>query len=169
MCCLCLQGRKGIAPPLLTSELEVSGQLHAPTALPPGERAPGTHWIGGWVGPKAGIDAVKKRKILDCTQSNPGRPARRYTNSPYSPYRYIPSGAGTRTLSRRQPVLLTLPIIQPTVVPQILTGHCIFSVLTIQTKTKILKKLNSVALVRERTIPTERPPLVGEVSANVCR
>jgi hypothetical protein len=27
---------------------------------------------------------------------------------------------------------------------------------------------NSVALVRERTIPTERPPLVGEVSANVC-
>jgi hypothetical protein len=26
-----------------------------------------------------------------------------------------------------------------------------------------IKKLNSVALVRERTIPTERPPLVGEV------
>jgi hypothetical protein len=25
---------------------------------------------------------------------------------------------------------------------------------------------NSVALVRERNIPTERPPLVGEVSAN---
>jgi len=31
-----------------------------------------------------------------------------------------------------------------------------------------LKKLNSVALVRERTIPTERPPPVGEVSANFC-
>ena len=27
-------------------------------------------------------------------------------------------------------------------------------------------KLNSVALVRERTIPTERPPPVSEVSAN---
>jgi hypothetical protein len=26
----------------------------------------------------------------------------------------------------------------------------------------------SVALVRKRTIPTERPPLVGEVSANIC-
>jgi hypothetical protein len=26
----------------------------------------------------------------------------------------------------------------------------------------------SVALVRRRTIPTERPQLVGEVSANVC-
>ena len=29
-------------------------------------------------------------------------------------------------------------------------------------------KLNSVALVRERTMPTERPPPVGEVSANFC-
>ena len=29
-------------------------------------------------------------------------------------------------------------------------------------------KLNSVALVREQTIPTERPPPVGEVSANFC-
>jgi hypothetical protein len=32
-------------------------------------------------------------------------------------------------------------------------------------KTKI-KKLNSVALVREPTIPNERSPLVGKVSAN---
>jgi hypothetical protein len=31
-----------------------------------------------------------------------------------------------------------------------------------------LKKLNSVAWVPERTIPTERPSLVGEVSANFC-
>jgi hypothetical protein len=29
-------------------------------------------------------------------------------------------------------------------------------------------ELNSVAWIRERTIPTERPPLVGEVSANFC-
>jgi hypothetical protein len=29
-------------------------------------------------------------------------------------------------------------------------------------------KLNSVALVRERTVPTEQPPPVGEVSANFC-
>jgi hypothetical protein len=28
------------------------------------------------------------------------------------------------------------------------------------------KKLNSMVCVRERTIPTERPPLVGEVIAN---
>jgi hypothetical protein len=29
------------------------------------------------------------------------------------------------------------------------------------------KKLNSVTLVRKRTIPTERPRLVGEVSAKI--
>jgi hypothetical protein len=28
------------------------------------------------------------------------------------------------------------------------------------------KKINSVACIRERTILTERPPLVGEISAN---
>jgi hypothetical protein len=28
---------------------------------------------------------------------------------------------------------------------------------------------NSVALVRERTIPTERPPFVGEINANFYR
>jgi hypothetical protein len=33
----------------------VGGQLHAPAALPPGKR-PGTHCIGGWVGPRAGLD-----------------------------------------------------------------------------------------------------------------
>jgi hypothetical protein len=30
------------------------------------------------------------------------------------------------------------------------------------------KKLNSMVWVRERTIPTERPPLAGEVIANFC-
>jgi hypothetical protein len=42
----------------------MSGQLQAQAALPPGERAPGNHWIGGWVGPRAGLDDVKKRKFL---------------------------------------------------------------------------------------------------------
>jgi hypothetical protein len=32
-----------------------------------------------------------------------------------------------------------------------------------------LIETNSVAVVRKRTIPTERPPLVGEVSANLLR
>jgi len=43
-----------------------------------------------------------------------------------------------------------------------------FIYLYIHTYTHTKTKLNSVALVRERTIPTERPPPVGEVSANFC-
>jgi hypothetical protein len=30
----------------------------------PGETAPGTHWIGGWVDPRAGLDDVEKTKFL---------------------------------------------------------------------------------------------------------
>jgi hypothetical protein len=33
----------------------------------------------------------------------------------------------------------------------------------------IIQITNSVALVRKRALPTERPPLVGEVSANFLR
>jgi hypothetical protein len=29
-----------------------------------GERVPSTHWIGGWLCPRAGLDDVEKRKIL---------------------------------------------------------------------------------------------------------
>jgi hypothetical protein len=42
--------------------MKVSGQLHTPAALLP-EKASGTHWIGGWVGPRAVLDTVVKRKI----------------------------------------------------------------------------------------------------------
>jgi hypothetical protein len=56
--------------------MEVNGYLHATAALPPGEKAPGTHWTGGWVGPRGGMDNVDKRKISwPCRKSNPGRPA----------------------------------------------------------------------------------------------
>jgi hypothetical protein len=34
----------------------MSGQRHAPTALYPGGKDPHTHWIGGCVGPRAGLD-----------------------------------------------------------------------------------------------------------------
>jgi len=33
-----------------------------PGRLTPGEGASGTHWLGGWLGPTAGLDAVAKRK-----------------------------------------------------------------------------------------------------------
>jgi hypothetical protein len=44
----------------LTSKLdEVGGQLHVPTALPP-EKIRGTHCIGGWVGPRVGLEGCGK-------------------------------------------------------------------------------------------------------------
>jgi hypothetical protein len=47
----------------LTSVLD-GGEWSAsrPDRFIPKERAPGTHWIGGWVGPRAILDAVVKRK-----------------------------------------------------------------------------------------------------------
>jgi hypothetical protein len=36
------------------------GQLHTPAALTPGERASGTHWIGGWIDPRACLDDMEK-------------------------------------------------------------------------------------------------------------
>jgi hypothetical protein len=66
--------------------MEVSGQLHAPAASPPGKTATGTHWIGGWVGPRTVLDAVLKRKIPSPRrESNPRTPivqpvAQRYTD-----------------------------------------------------------------------------------------
>jgi hypothetical protein len=49
----------------LTSAL-VGGEWSAsrPDLFNPGERATNTHWIGGWVDPRAGLDNVEKRKFL---------------------------------------------------------------------------------------------------------
>jgi hypothetical protein len=49
----------------LTSAL-AGGEWSAsrPGRFTPGERAPGTHWIWGWVGPRAGLDNLEKRKFL---------------------------------------------------------------------------------------------------------
>jgi hypothetical protein len=44
--------------------MELSGQLHAPAALPPRIKPPGTHWLGGWVGPSASLEDVEKRHFL---------------------------------------------------------------------------------------------------------
>jgi hypothetical protein len=49
----------------LTSALVgVEWSASHPGRFTSGERAPSTHWIGGWVGPRAGLDDVEKRKLL---------------------------------------------------------------------------------------------------------
>jgi hypothetical protein len=50
----------GCIDPLVGDEWSAS----RPGRLTPGERAPGTHWIGGWVGSRASLDDVEKRKLL---------------------------------------------------------------------------------------------------------
>jgi hypothetical protein len=54
-----------IALPFLTSALD-GGELSAsrPGRFTFGERASGTNWIGGWVGLRAGPDAVSREKFL---------------------------------------------------------------------------------------------------------
>jgi hypothetical protein len=48
---------RGAAPLILNlgTRWGVGDQRHAPAALSPGKRA-GAHPIGGWVGPRAGLD-----------------------------------------------------------------------------------------------------------------
>jgi hypothetical protein len=52
--------------------MEVSGQLHAPIALLPRDRAPSIHCIGGWVGPKVSLDAKKRNISCPCQELKPG-------------------------------------------------------------------------------------------------
>jgi hypothetical protein len=59
----------------LTSALDGGERSNSrPGRFAPRERAPGTHWIRGWVGPRAVLDAVVKRKIPSAPplwESNP--------------------------------------------------------------------------------------------------
>jgi hypothetical protein len=52
-------------------------------AFTPGERTPGTHCTGGWVGPRAGLDTEPREKILlplpGIEPRSSGRPARSQT------------------------------------------------------------------------------------------
>jgi hypothetical protein len=64
----------------------------------PGERAPCTHWLGGWVDPRAGLEDMKERKFLPPPGLEPrilGRQAR-------SPSLYRLSYPGCECRSRKQ-------------------------------------------------------------------
>jgi hypothetical protein len=63
---------RGIAAPFLTSAL-VGGEWSAsrPGRFTPCEIALGTHWIGGLVGPKVGLDAVANRNFCHTGNRTP--------------------------------------------------------------------------------------------------
>jgi hypothetical protein len=60
--------------------MQMNGQLYTPAALPLGKEPAGIHWIGGWVGPTAGLDTVEKREILPLPGIELRFSARRYTD-----------------------------------------------------------------------------------------
>jgi hypothetical protein len=71
-------GSGDIAPHIVTSALE-GGEWSAsrPGRFTLRERSPVTHWVGGWVSPRAGLAAVVKKKIPSpCRDSNPIQPTR---------------------------------------------------------------------------------------------
>jgi hypothetical protein len=66
-------GSRGIPPPFLTSALD-GGEWSAscPSRSTHRETVPNTHWIGGWVGLRGGLEAVEKKKnSCPCRESKP--------------------------------------------------------------------------------------------------
>jgi hypothetical protein len=81
-----VRGSASIAPPFLISPL-IEGDWSAshPGRFTPGEKASGTHFIGGWVGPRTGLYDVENEKSRPYRDSNSDpsvvQPvASRYTN-----------------------------------------------------------------------------------------
>jgi hypothetical protein len=73
----------GIDPLFLTLALD-GGEwsVSRPRHFTLGERSPGTHWTGDWVGPTEEVWKLwRKEQYCACTESNPVRPARSYPNS----------------------------------------------------------------------------------------
>jgi hypothetical protein len=54
--------------------LGIRRSVSLPWNFTPGEVSPGTHCIGGWVSPRAGLDAVKKKEN-SCSARNRTSPA----------------------------------------------------------------------------------------------
>jgi hypothetical protein len=66
---------------IVTGDSEIGGGVvsFTPRPLYPRGRSPGTHWIGGWLYPRGGLEEVEKRKLwtLSRLELRPlGRPAR---------------------------------------------------------------------------------------------
>lgn len=81
-----MYGSGGITPSSFISSLdEGEWPTSRPDRFTPGERAPGTHWNGGWLGHTFCLDGVVKRKTYHCWESKPGLPGRRYADERHAP------------------------------------------------------------------------------------
>jgi hypothetical protein len=74
---------EGTAPWILNLGTRRWASCFTSWPLYPWEGASTTHWIGGWMGPRAGLDAVAKRKNpYPCQESNPSCPAHNLVTIP---------------------------------------------------------------------------------------
>jgi hypothetical protein len=75
--------------------IEVSVQLHVPAALPPGRESLSTHWIGGWVDPRADLERREwltlpglELRLLDGPTHSQSLYRLRYQGSSYAGFIY---------------------------------------------------------------------------------
>jgi hypothetical protein len=79
-------GSGGIAPPFLTSAIDgAEWSASCPSRFTSMEAVPGTHWIGGWVGPRAVVDIVSREKG---NRTPAGQPEQVAIPTPLSPCFY---------------------------------------------------------------------------------
>jgi hypothetical protein len=72
-------GSEDITPTLFTSALDgYEWSASSPDCFIPGEISPCIQWMGDWVGPRAGLDPMVKRKILYLSGTEP------WTSNEYS-------------------------------------------------------------------------------------
>ena len=57
-----MRAHRGTTLSLASALVRVGGQRHTSTALTPGKK-PGTHCIGGWVGPRARLEMCVKSRL----------------------------------------------------------------------------------------------------------
>jgi hypothetical protein len=72
-------GNEYIDPRIHDLDTSMEWSVSRPDCFIHGERAPATHWIGGWVGPRTGMDDLERRKFLPLPERelrHLGRPAR---------------------------------------------------------------------------------------------
>ena len=98
----------------MTAELEgVGGQQHAPATLYPRERH-GTHFTGGWVGPRAGLDGRKPRPHRNSIPDRPTRSQSLYRLSfPAQPHFTVGCLILARTLPSLFPILQSKGVVVP--------------------------------------------------------
>jgi hypothetical protein len=80
----------------------------SPGRFTPRERAPGTHWIRGWVGPRTGLDDGEKRKFL----TPPELELRPLCRSARSQSLYRLSYPGSRNDSNKYKIILIKMLIR---------------------------------------------------------